>query len=100
MFSPRFSSASSTALPKACWPWTTMRMASLRRHLGLRRLAGRAGGLDLGDLGRRELQHLRQDLMGVLAQERRALHLGDAVGKLYRIADGEVLAARRMVDLD
>ena len=63
-------------------------------------LAGRARRLDLGDLARRELQHLGQDLVGVLAQQRRALDLGDAVGELDRVADRQVLAARRMIDLD
>jgi hypothetical protein len=43
---------------------------------------------------------LRQDLVGVLAQQRRALHLGDRVGHLDRVADRQVLAAGRMIDLD
>ena len=68
--------------------------------MGPWRFAGRAGCLDLGDLARRELQHLGQDLVGVLAQQRRALHLGDAVGELDRVADRQVLAARRVIDLD
>ena len=36
----------------------------------------------------------------MLAQQRRAHHVGRAVGQLDRVADGEVLAARRVIDLD
>ncbi len=36
----------------------------------------------------------------MLAEQRRALHVGRAVGHLDRIADGQVLAARRVIDLD
>src|SRR6185369_13953658 len=43
---------------------------------------------------------LRQYFLGVLAQQRRALDFGGAVGHLDRVAHGEVLAARGMVDFD
>src|SRR5262245_54376872 len=112
--SPRLSSASSTALPNACWPWTTIRIRfvspsspssadSLRRSVhedqrlqtdaralpghddllklrrrGLRLLRRRDGarGLDVGDLLGAVAQHLGEDFLGVLAKQRRALHLG------------------------
>src|SRR5216683_2220334 len=43
---------------------------------------------------------LGEDFLGVLAEQRRALHVGGAVGHLDRIADRQVLAARRMIDFD
>src|SRR5512142_436580 len=46
------------------------------------------------------IAQLLQHLVGVLAEERRAQDFGGAVRHLDRVADGEVLAARRMVDLD
>src|SRR5205823_12124320 len=41
-----------------------------------------------------------EDLVGVLAEEWRALHLDRRVGELDRRADLHITAARRMVDLD
>ena len=52
-----------------------------------------------GDLIR-AVAELCEDLVGVLAEQRRALHVGRTVGHLDRIADREVLAARRVIDLD
>src|ERR1700722_15974769 len=43
---------------------------------------------------------LGQDLIGVLPEQRRALHLGGAVGHLDRVADRQVFTARRVVHLD
>src|SRR3546814_15381137 len=45
-------------------------------------------------------EDIAQDLLGVLAEQRRALHVGRRVRQLDRVADGQVLAALRMVDLD
>src|SRR5262245_57637904 len=67
------------------------------------RLLGRRDGarrLDVGDLAVGIAEHLLEDLLGMLAEQRRALHVGDRVRHLYGIADGEVPAAHRMVDLD
>ena len=52
------------------------------------------------DFARRIAEHLAQDFLGVLAEQRRALHLARRVRQLDRIADGQILAARRMIDLD
>src|SRR6516225_3376471 len=41
-----------------------------------------------------------QHLLGVLAQQRRANHVGRAVGELDRVAYAQVLAALRVIDLD
>src|SRR3984957_7248599 len=41
-----------------------------------------------------------QHLVGVLPEQRRALDLGGAVGHLDRVADRQVFAAGRMIDLD
>src|ERR1700761_1331713 len=40
---------------------------------------------------------LGQHLLRVLAQQRRALHLGDAVTQLDRIADSQVFTPRRVI---
>ena len=50
--------------------------SALRRLCLLLRRGERAGRLDLGDLLGRVAEHLGQDLVGVLAEQRRALHLG------------------------
>ena len=42
----------------------------------------------------------RQDFVGVLAEQRRPLHVGRTVRHLDRIAHRQVLAARRVIDLD
>lgn len=66
-------------------PWGRARGQALSARAGeaalLRRdlvgaAAERAGALDLVDLGVREAEDLAQDLLGVLAQKRRADHLG------------------------
>src|SRR6266540_2596796 len=129
-------SASSTALPNACWPWTTMRMryvspccfsslpastgnpssvsrwmrvkpahddsddSKVSRRILAACLAGRARALDVDDLLVGEAEHLSQDLVGVLAEQRRAVHLADAVRELDRVADAQIFAARGMIDLD
>src|SRR4051812_27252691 len=75
----------------------------LSRRFGPRALfgrRGRAGSLDLGNLGLRITQHLAQDLIGMLAEQWRARHLAGRVGQLDRVADGQILAARRMINLD
>src|SRR5467141_2287193 len=46
------------------------------------------------------VSQLTQHLVGVLAQERRALDLGREGGKLHRAADGPVRAAHLVRDLD
>src|SRR6266581_2410837 len=63
-----------------------------------RRLDG-ALGAKRRDL-RRVVAQFRKNLLGMLAEQRRTLDLGRAVGELDRVADAEVLAARRVVDLD
>ena len=45
-------------------------------------------------------KHFAQDFVGVLAKERRTPHVGGRVRQLDRIADGQVPAASRMIDLD
>src|SRR5262245_18765760 len=72
----------------------------LRCLFFLLRRAESAGVLDLRNVFCRELEHVLQDLVGVLAKQRRALHLGDRVRQFDRITDGQVLAARRMIYLD
>src|SRR5262245_25388208 len=82
---------------------TTLICVACSRRLGARaflRRGDRAGGLDLGDLAVAIAELLAQDLLGVLAKERRALHLGDRVRHLHWIAHGQILAARGVIDLD
>src|SRR5262245_58400257 len=67
---------------------------------GLLRRGDRARGLDLGEFLRRIAEHLGQDFLGVLAEQRRALHFGDRVRQLDWVSDGQVLAAGRMIDLN
>src|SRR5262245_28339550 len=81
----------------------TTLICACSRRLGARaflRRRDRARGLDLGDLVVAVAELLAQDFLGVLAKERRALHLGDRVRHLHRIAHGQILAARGMIDLD
>src|SRR5262245_45983181 len=91
------------------WLWvlacagTTFIALLVSRRLGARaflRRRDRARGLDLGDLVVAVAELLAQDFLGVLAKERRALHLGDRVRHLHRVAHGQILAARGMIDLD
>src|SRR5712691_6046874 len=73
------------------------------RRLGARaflRRRDRARRLDLGDLRLAVAELLAEDYLGVLAEQRRAFHFGDRVRHLDRVADGEILAARGVVDLD
>src|SRR6185312_11399272 len=74
--------------------------ASLRGLVLLFRGAERAGGLDLGDFTILEAEHLSEDFVGVLAEQRRTLHLADRIRQFDRITDREVLAARRMIHLN
>src|SRR5215510_14010288 len=60
----------------------------------------RARCLDLCDLAVRIAEHLGENLLRVLAEQRRALHVADAVRHLDRVADRQILAALRMIDLD
>src|SRR6202041_3255603 len=63
-------------------------------------LAERARRLHLGDAAPVELQHAAQDFLGVLAEQGGTLHLADRIRHLDRVADREIFAARRMIDLD
>src|SRR3954447_25458180 len=57
---------------------TRGRVRKKLRRLGARTLLGRrdrARALDLGDLAGRITQHLAEDFVGVLAEQRRACHL-------------------------
>src|SRR3954447_8365415 len=60
----------------------------------------RPGGLDFLDLGVAEAEKVPQNFLRVLAEQRRALDLARAVAELDRIADRNVLSARRVIDLD
>src|SRR6516165_5729530 len=73
------------------------------RRLGARaflRRRDRARRLDLGDLRLAIAELLAEDFLGVLAEQRRASDLGDRVRHLDGVADGEILAARGVIDLD
>src|SRR5262249_15505185 len=73
------------------------------RRLGacsLFRRGDRARRLDLGDLRLAIAELLAEDFLGVLAEQRRASHLGDRVRHLDGVADGKILAARGVIDLD
>src|ERR1700758_4497583 len=73
------------------------------RRLGARaflRRRDRARRLGLGDLRLAIAELLAEDFLGVLAEQRRASHFGDRVRHLDGVADGEVFAARGMIDLD
>src|SRR2546430_1419290 len=73
------------------------------RRLGARaflRCRDRARRLDLGDLRLAITELLAEDFLGVLAEQRRASHFGDRVRHLDGIADGKILAARGVIDLD
>src|SRR3546814_544565 len=83
------------------------RRAVCSRRDALRSLGGSALGVPqrsarpgLLDLLLAVAEDIAQDLLGVLAEQRRALHVGRRVRQLDRVADGQVLAALRMVDLD
>src|SRR5208282_2809249 len=65
----------------------------------VRLLPDSAGSLDLRNLLLAEAEHIAQDLVRVLPEQRRAHDLGAAVRQLDRIADREVFAARWMIDL-
>src|SRR5688572_4085215 len=83
---------------------TSSRKGSNARGSNARRLRPVPASDDLlgpqrGDVARAVAQFL-QHLVGVLAQERRALHLGRAVRHLDRVAHRQVLASRGVVDLD
>src|SRR5215471_6733388 len=95
-WSPRPRNASRTALPKSCWPMIATFISS--RFLG--RDGERARLLEARDLPLVVTQHLPQDLVGVLAQHRRALDHRGRGRELDRHADVEPLAALGMVELD
>src|SRR4051794_17590655 len=58
------------------------------------------GALDFLHLRVRETEHVAQDFLCVLAEQRRASDFGGRVRQLYRITDTYVLAPGRMVDLN
>src|SRR5712672_2129437 len=101
---PRASGASS----KHVTPWLLDRPLAramtllLSGRLGFRFLGRRyrARGLDRRHLGGAVAQHLAQNLVGMLAEQRRTFHLGDRVRHLHGIADGQIFAPRRVIDLD
>src|SRR5215510_7225713 len=73
------------------------------RRLGARALLRRgdcARRLDLGDLRLAVAELLPEDFLGVLAKQRRASHFGDRIRHLDGVADGQILAARGVIDLD
>src|SRR6516165_3470683 len=73
------------------------------RRLGARaflRRRDRARRLDLGDLRRAIAELLGEDLLRMLAEQRRASHFGDRVRHFDGVADGEIFAARGVIDLD
>src|SRR5215468_5773692 len=73
------------------------------RRLGARaffRRRDRTRRLDLGNLRLAIAELLAEDFLGVLAEQRRAYHFGDRVRHLDGVADGEILAARGVIDLD
>src|ERR1700722_12251176 len=47
-----------------------------------------------------EAEHLTQNLVGMLAEQRRALYLARAVGQLDGVADRQIFAARGVIHLD
>src|SRR5688572_24803975 len=83
----RARNASSTALPKSCCPMIAIFMMGLRGFLGRR--GKRACAFQLGNLLVAIAEHVLEDLVGVLAQRRRALDHGRRVGELDRHADVE-----------
>src|SRR3970040_178318 len=85
----------SVSFPPPLW-WRAASRASRARLLGSR---DGTRALDLGDFLGRIAEHLGEDFLGMLAQQRRTLHFGNIVGKLDRIADRQILAPRRMIDL-
>src|SRR5262245_32812325 len=71
-------------------------------RLGTRFFRSRNGArdFDVGHFAFGIAEHFAQDLFGVLAEQRRPRHLAGRVRHLDWIADGQILAARRMIDLD
>src|SRR5260221_10882558 len=49
--------------------------------------------LDCGEFLRRIAQLLDEDFLGVLAKQRRALHLGDRVRHFYGVANSQIFPA-------
>src|SRR5713226_10669040 len=94
--SPRARNASSTALPKSCCP-TIAIFITLRRLLW--RYRERAHPPQAGDFGFVVAEDFLENLVGVLAQERRALDARGRIGQLDRHADVVPLAALRVVEL-
>src|SRR3954467_3976102 len=82
------------------WPRRSSRKLKSFSRDAVNAPAERARAFDFLNLGVREAQHLAQDFLRVLAQQRRPPHLGRRVRQFDRIPDGDVLAARRMIDLD
>src|SRR5215468_9959810 len=76
-----------------CWLRRLGARAFLRRRDRTRRL-------DLGDLRRAIAELLAENFLRMLAEQRRASHFGDRVRHLDGVADGEILAARGVIDLD
>src|SRR5690242_17947073 len=55
-----------------------------------------ARAFDLVDLRVAEAEHLTENFLRVLAEQRRALHLAQGIRQLDRVADRDVLAAGRV----
>src|SRR5262245_39637305 len=99
----RARNASSTALPKSCWPTMAILMfdSFLTSSGGLFRRHGEgARAAQRLDLRLVVAEHLVQDLIGVLAERGRALDQRGRVGELDRHAHVPPLAALRVVELD
>src|ERR671937_2954105 len=76
---------------------------SILSRLGARaflRRGDRARRLDIGNLGCAVAELLGENFFGMLAEQRRAFYFGDRVRHLDRIADGQILAARGVIDFD
>src|SRR5215468_12768347 len=76
-----------------CWLRRLGARAFLRRRDGARRL-------DLGDLRLAIAELLAENFLRMLAEQRRASHFGDRVRHFDGVADGKILAARGVIDLD
>src|SRR6266705_687390 len=94
--SPRARNASSTALPKSCCP-TIAIFITLRRLLW--RYRERPHPPQAGDFGFVVAEDFLENLVGVLAKQRRTLDARGRIGELDRHPDVVPLAALRMVEL-
>src|SRR5271165_6476947 len=92
-------STDSKGRPEAAFAHSRTWLSSLFRRLLARWVKG-AGVVDVGDLVIAEAEHLAQDFVGVLAEQRRAGYLARAVRELDRVADRQVFAAGGVIHLD